>query len=524
MNKIMQFFLKEKFLEVVLIFATLLLLFSVYFKLGYENINVDQFLWYQRTENFFTAISNKDFASTYQQYHPGVTLMYLIGLGQLSYKMFTGDASVYSDVTYQNFGEYNFHTKLYVVTFCILIIFLSAHLVHKITKSKVSSLLFLVLLLFESYYVGVLRNLHMDGILSVLLFSSVLSYYLACRDKSVRYFILSGILSGLSFLTKSTSFFTILYCGIIFLLFFIKFKSGDEKRWLVKMTCLWVLTFLTLFFLLFPAMWINPISTVKKIVYDGVIETGVSGSFNHYVNNKMTDDPGVAFYPKVLKFRVTPIMQFLLLFFAFHTLYVYVSRKKYAKPWGVVLLSSLFIFIYLTVFMAVKKKTDRYMAPIYPFLALLGSYSLYILKDFISRKKILTVSYYTFIVLSISYYVWNTVTISPYFMAYYNHLWGGIDKARYEIYLNQGGIGVFEIASYLDSMTLPPNPKIAASNERELQKVLRYNISAPEPYKRKEYDIVIVPLQMDSIYKKGRKTVKVFKIQGQNYWKVFSSL
>jgi len=36
-----------------------IVLFLFYFKLDKENINVDQFLWYECTENFFQAIKKK---------------------------------------------------------------------------------------------------------------------------------------------------------------------------------------------------------------------------------------------------------------------------------------------------------------------------------------------------------------------------------------------------------------------------------------------------------------------------------
>ena len=74
----------------------------------------------------------------------------------------------------------------------------------------------------ESYYVGVLRNLHMDGLVSVLIFSSVLSFYVACSERKVKYFILAGVLTGLGLLTKSVASITFLFCFLIFIFFFLK--------------------------------------------------------------------------------------------------------------------------------------------------------------------------------------------------------------------------------------------------------------------------------------------------------------
>ncbi len=128
----------------LLIILVLIIIFCVFSSLGYENINVDQFLWYERTERFFTAIKSCRFLDTYQQYHPGVTLMYLIGLGQFSYRVFTGDTSSFSDISTNNFGTYNSHTKLYIVIFCLGVLIYSASLIYKITGKKNLSIIFLI--------------------------------------------------------------------------------------------------------------------------------------------------------------------------------------------------------------------------------------------------------------------------------------------------------------------------------------------------------------------------------------------
>jgi 4-amino-4-deoxy-L-arabinose transferase-like glycosyltransferase len=525
----------HKIIHVLELALLLFLIFiSFFYKLGYENINVDQFLWYDRTEKFFKALSEGKFASTYQQYHPGVTLMYLIGLGRLVYQKFTGDYSSWADITYENFGTYNFYTKLFVVIFCLLIIFYSAFVIYKITSSGKMSLAFLFFLFLESYYVGLIRNLHMDGILSVLIFSSVLSYYYGCTSKSSKYVIFSGILSGLGLLTKSPSIFILPFCGIIFLSLFIKRK--EDRKWLVQKTVIWLLLAILVFFALFPAMWVAPLDTLRRIIYDGVLDTGVSGGFNHYINDVRIRDPGFPFYFLVLKYRLTPILQFLIILFIVYILLTFLLgtfRKRHPdreKILDIILFSFIFVLIYLAAFIALKKKTDRYMSPIYPFLVFIAAYGFCKFIDLMRRREkkiyyvILKILFSAGVLVGSAYYVWNISTIKPYFMAYYNPLWGGIKKAKDEIYLNQGGIGVFEIAEYLHSLNLPENTEIAARSIRELTAVTKYSIRKPNLDRIDMYDLVILPLQRDLLFKKGRKNIKVFKIQNQDYWKVYSAL
>jgi hypothetical protein len=283
-------------------------------------------------------------------------------------------------------------------------------------------------------------------------------------------------------------------------------------------------------------MWVAPLDTLRRIIYDGVLDTGVSGGFNHYINDVRIRDPGFPFYFLVLKYRLTPILQFLIILFIVYILLTFLLgtfRKRHPdreKILDIILFSFIFVLIYLAAFIALKKKTDRYMSPIYPFLVFIAAYGFCKFIDLMRRREkkiyyvILKILFSAGVLVGSAYYVWNISTIKPYFMAYYNPLWGGIKKAKDEIYLNQGGIGVFEIAEYLHSLNLPENTEIAARSIRELTAVTKYSIRKPNLDRIDMYDLVILPLQRDLLFKKGRKNIKVFKIQNQDYWKVYSAL
>ncbi len=515
-------FIKNNLKYLAIPLLIVVIYFSLFYRLGYENINVDQFLWYERTEKFFKAIQDGKFKNTYQQYHPGVTLMYLIGLGQFSYKTFTGDESGFIDVPYQNFWLYNFHTKLYVVLFCLAIILLSTFLIFKITKSRKFAFIFLFLLMMESYYVGVLRNLHMDGLVSVLIFSSVLSFYVACSEKKVKYFVLAGVLTGLGLLTKSVALITFLFCFLIFIFFFFKGKGYRIKYLLLGL--MWVVISVTMFFALFPAMWVQPGKTIKKIVNDGVVETGVSGAgFKHYIGGKMVVDPGETFYVNVLKFRVTPVLQFLVtLYFVFFLADLITKRKN---DGGLLLfLSVLFFAIYVFAFTKMGKKTDRYLSSVYPFLAFVGPYVLYRVFGFLESKRVfigIKIILFLIMLVPFSYYVWNANAIKPYYMAYYNDFFGGIPEAEKVIYLNQGGIAAYEINSFLNTLNLPDDPQIAIRSKKEVRRVSKYELHYPDVLKIGTYDVAVVPLQRDNEFKKNLDAEHVIKIKGYDYWKIY---
>lgn len=88
-------------------FATLIsfLLITLYKDLGKENVNVDQFKWYSRSENFFTAFQGGDYKNTYQQYHPGISLIYIIRAGQVSFNQFINKNLSLKEITFENAGR-----------------------------------------------------------------------------------------------------------------------------------------------------------------------------------------------------------------------------------------------------------------------------------------------------------------------------------------------------------------------------------------------------------------------------------
>src|SRR3990167_2965327 len=70
MRHIKQFYYKLNFRHKLLILLTRTI------GLGDDIANSDAARWHRRTDNFIFAVTNFDFASTYQHYQPGVTLMW----------------------------------------------------------------------------------------------------------------------------------------------------------------------------------------------------------------------------------------------------------------------------------------------------------------------------------------------------------------------------------------------------------------------------------------------------------------
>ncbi len=492
------------------------LLIPVYLDLGKENVNVDQSLWYGRTASFSKALVAGDFSQTYQQYHPGVTFMYLIVSGQKLYEIISKTSSDYTTIPYNKFPLYNFCTKFFVTTTCVILNFFSAAVLIKITKRKVIGLGFLLLLFTEPIYIGLLRNLHMDVLVASFIFAGVVSFYAGLTTGRIRYLIISGLLCGLGLLTKSIAI-TALALNFAVGLYF--YYLNKEVKY-IKYFGLSCVVATVIFFALFPAMWVSPVQTLNNIYSDGILKTGILGedNFGHTVRGITTHNPGYGYYLNIFKFRLSPLAQFSLAAIVVVICFFYFKKIKDEKM-TLVVFSALYILGYFIAFSILQKKTDRYIAPMLPFISLAAVLTVQMIYDHIRSKKLRTV-FILFLSIGIAVNLLTVIKIHPYYMAYYNPVWGGINKAKKKIYINQGGIGAYEIASFLNSKDLTEADKIGATN-LELQAFSKYFIHALDPDVRKTYRYVVLTLQKDDDFKHGMTLVYTVKVLGETYFRVY---
>ena len=82
-----------KNLPVVLLVSFSILFFSTRLpRLANDVINPDAVLWHTRSEQFAVGIKYKQFEKTYQHYHPGVTLMWIVASSVEVFKQITGES------------------------------------------------------------------------------------------------------------------------------------------------------------------------------------------------------------------------------------------------------------------------------------------------------------------------------------------------------------------------------------------------------------------------------------------------
>ena len=112
-----------------------------------------------------------------------------------------------------------------------------------------------------------------------------------------------GALSGLALLAKVPA----VYLGLFVPLLAIALGRRRGARALATDLILWALAALTLFVALWPSVWVNPLSTITRMV-DFARETGgqphEQGSF--FLGQPVVD-PGPLFYLLALALRLSPV-------------------------------------------------------------------------------------------------------------------------------------------------------------------------------------------------------------------------
>ncbi len=175
--------------------------------------------WEERAFLFSEAVLDGDLANTYQQYHPGVTLMWLSGIGAQSFLLLHGETTEgrwYLDETVRPSVKTDAIALL--VLPLALVISLSITAAYLLLIRLVDRRIALVasfLLALNPFYLTYSRVVHVDALLASFMLLSMLALLVFLRERRERYLMLSGGFAGLALLTKTPSVFLVPYTALI---------------------------------------------------------------------------------------------------------------------------------------------------------------------------------------------------------------------------------------------------------------------------------------------------------------------
>lgn len=411
------------------IFITLFLLTRLT-RLGGDEINPDAVNWHYRSEQFVVGLKTLNFEKTYQHYHPGVTLMWIIGPTVELVKQLYPSEAIYNQF---NFEVFHFSSKfilIFVQLFLTLVILYQLSKIIGFLKAYFTVLLFSL----EPFFVGNSRLLHLDVLLTLFLFLGLLFAYRAFKKYSFWSSILAGTFLSLSFLTKSLG-----VGGLFFVFIWGVFRIIKKDKFALKISLLMLLGFVITSFLLFPALWVGPVKVIVDIFKEGE-RIGIRKGHDQVVLSEYTKNAPWFFYLLVLGIKTSPFTIFGIILFVILTLKSILGyRKKHFSEMGsLIKWLGVFYVGYLIVMTFPSKKIDRYMVPEYPFLALVAVVGFYRASSIFSKHyaKILMSIFFVFTILYPLYKYF------PYYFTYTSPLFGSPNAANRIIAQKSFGIGI----------------------------------------------------------------------------------
>ncbi len=258
----------------------------------------------------------------------------------------------------------------------------------------------LFFLTINPYFIGISRYFHGDGTLTVFMMMSAVAL-IGTNTLNKKKIAVSGFFAGLAILTKLQAVYLIPFSILILLLEFAS-KNITLKEF-ISYSFIWIGVFMATFYLLFPALWVNPIEVLEKMYREAFLIT------TEGMNSKVYYNPYVKAIPKI--FTLPSIITFFL-----GVIYGIKRKEK------VLLYSLIFIVFYVIQIQLVAQKSERYLLPLFPFIAIVCSYGTKLIEQKISKRNYLVIMS-LLVIYNGGWLVWNT----PYYTAHAEMApWGAV--------------------------------------------------------------------------------------------------
>ena len=460
-------------------------------------VTPDENLWVGRAVDFMQAISQGDWAGTFQVGHPGVTTRWTAALGMI--------VRYLPNVAWRDnqlvlgpwpLSEIALHmmdvlaatrlpTVLLFSGLVVAVYFLARRLVGNET-----AFLGAVLLALDPFCLGLSRVIHHDALSTIFMTASVLTFAHWLTGSKWKWVVLSGLLGGLAVLSKSTALFLGPTVSLMALVYYLTRRpSFPWKQFIFGLLC-WGIIVLGIFALLWPAMWVDPIGTVQGVIDKAIGYAASPHERDNFFMGQLRPDPGPAFYPVATLFRLTPVtliglaLSLIALWRGFRaapkdseaparmstpeqlgseTDSAEATPERSERAWW---LAAFWVFaILFTAFMTLgAKKFDRYLMPIFPFLDLLAAAGLVEgaswAIDWVDRRRstgqaarAIPGKAGLFVVVAglvVILQGWSSLPAYPYYLTAYNPLLGGIQQAAHVLLIGWGE-GYDQVAAYLNT-------------------------------------------------------------------------
>jgi hypothetical protein len=412
----------------------------------------DETKWVARAANFSVALSIGDLAGTYQSEHPGVTTMWAgtLGLKKLFPDYAAQRPGQLAPYEVDLFLLANGYTPLQALVSGRQLMVLFSALVLTLVFVYARRLLSLQTALLSAAFAALspflaahMHLMHLDGLAGSLMVLSLLAF-LSYADRQRKLdLLLSGIAAGLAWLTKTPAFILgPILLFITLLMIWINGKNGRMDWTAVRGPLLsllvWALLGLSTFILFWPAMWVEPLDSLNRILQDALGYAGGGHGTPVFFNGTIYKDGRIpasvfTFYPLTYLWRSTPVV-LLGLGMAVPAFWRRWSPLDRSTARNTVMALLLYTFLF-TLFMTLgNKKFDRYLIPVFPALHLISAAGwVGLARRFIdrwfakpSRRALLFI---LILGMLVGWQFLSLRSVFPYYLSYYNPILGGSRRA-----------------------------------------------------------------------------------------------
>jgi hypothetical protein len=444
--------------------------------------------WYSRAILFGDALLARDWAGTYQRYHPGVTTMWLSGIGLkllgwqrgLSSGQLLGLAPA-KPGTLNDGVTAGVIPLAFAIALCIA---LTYPLLSRIVGRK-AALAGSCLLALNPFYIAYSKVVHVDALLATFMLVSALFLISHLQHGTRSDLILSGLFAGLAFLTKSPGLFLIPYAGLavgMYRLVESESDCGQRARitgWLRQIVTLmgvlaiWAGIAAATFVVLWPAMWVEPLDALRQVGGRIIFHVETVHRNPIFFNGQvMFEDPGLPFYLATVAWKTTLVtlpaccaaLVFALLWF---------RRSGPSRVAGLLIAYGVFFTIQMGLS---ARKELPYLLPVFPALDVAAAVGLVQGAEAIGRLRwwrnrgwIST----ALVALAVALQAIVVLPRHPYYGTHHNALLGGSRVARRILPLQDQGEGLDLAARYLN--TLPRAQRATAGLYQRSAAIFRHN-------------------------------------------------
>jgi 4-amino-4-deoxy-L-arabinose transferase-like glycosyltransferase len=432
-------------------------------------------LWHIRTRQFVEALSQGDWAATLLAPHPGVTTVWLAGMGrQLAYLLMPS----FDQLGTNQQMSIELLPMVLVISLAVVLAYLILIRLFDRRVAAVSSL-FLAL---DPFHISISKTLHVDALMSVFAMLSALTMLMVVRQggrKRWRYILLSGFMAGLALLSKSPAVFLVPFQFLCLAVWQLNESLERGQRlsgwrdWLkpvsrVLSTALpWLLVLVLTYVVLWPSMWVQPGAALNRSLsrsMDHIQNPHPNDTF--FMGEITSEDPGVLYYPVNLALKTTEVTLpcfFLGAGFIFH-------RRLERRQRLVLMLMIAFVFFFTLQMTLGEKKFARYNLPPYQFVDMVAGCGVVWGLEIVTRRRRWLLNMGLAAVVLAQFVL--SISRHPYYGTHYNRILGS-PKAVLEKGIVAGqeqAEGLDIAARYLNSLPLSPLLVVGTHTELEFNR------------------------------------------------------